>query len=287
MSGALDVVGMFREAFVGSLLVALACGLLGVHVVARRMIAAGLALPQVGALGIALGLLLCTHLDEHASHAVEGPLPHLVALGAVLGSAALLAWPSAQRAVGQPALAGMLFAGSGALTILVMAHSAQGMEEVHHLVEGNVLAIGRLDLLRLAGGLVPVVLLLTLGARRLVFCTFDREMAATLGIRVRLWDAALYAAFAVTAAIAVHAAGTLFVFSFLVLPGAAGVLLGRSGAAALVAAALVASLAAAAGFVASASALDTPTGPTCAAAAIVLFLGAAAVARVRRHAAPR
>ena len=283
MSGALQVVGMFREAFLGSLLVALACGLLGVHVVARRMIAAGLALPQVAALGIALGLLVGSPFGEHASHAVEGPMPHLVALALELCAVMLLAWPAAQRAVGQSAVAGVLFAGAGALTILFMAGSAQGIEEVHHLLEGNVLAICHEDLLRLAGGLVPVVLLLTLGARRLIFCTFDAEMAATLGIRVRLWDAALYGAFAVTAAVAVHAAGTLFVFAFIVLPGAAGVLLGRTGVTALLVAATVALAGAGLGFVASASAWDTPTGPTCAAAVLALFLIAALIAALRRR----
>lgn len=282
MSDALDVVGLFRYAFVGSLLVALACGALVVHVVARRMIASGLALPQVAAFGIGLGLLVAAHGEAHADHAVEQPLPHLVALLCVLAAVALLAWPRAQRAVGQPALAGVLFTGAGALTILMMARSPMGMEEVHHLVEGNVLAVGEEDLLRLAAVLVPVVAVLTLGARRMLFCTFDAEMASTLGIRARLWDGVFYVAFAATAAVAVHAAGTLFVFAFLVLPGAAGVLLGRSGAQALVIACVSAVLAAAAGFIASASAWDTPTGPTCAAAALAVFLVAAAASTLRR-----
>jgi ABC-type Mn2+/Zn2+ transport system permease subunit len=164
-----------------------------------------------------------------------------------------------------------------------MANSAMGMEEVHHLVEGNVLAIGQDDLTRLCGALLPVSVFLIVGSRRLLFCTFDREMAATLGIRTRLWDVGYYLAFGVTAAVAVHAAGTLFVFAFLVLPGAAGVLLGRTGAATLVVAAVTAVAAAAAGFVASASAWDTPTGPTCAAAALALFLIAAVVAVIRRR----
>ena len=282
MSDALDVVGLFRHAFAASLLVGLACGLLGVHVVARRMITAGLALPQVAAFGIALGLVLVSHEDGHAGHAVEGPSAHAIALLCVLAAAALLAWRRAQRGIGQPAIAGVLFAGSGAFTILLMAHSALGMEEVHHLVEGNVLAVGEADLVRLLAALVPVVIFLVAGARRLLFCTFDGEMAATLGIRTRLWDAGFHAAFAVTAAVAVHATGTLFVFAFLVLPGAAGVLLGRTGAGTSGIAAGVAVLAAASGFVASASAWDTPTGPTCAAAALVGFLLVAAIAALRR-----
>ena len=145
MSEAFDVVGIFLHAFVGTLLTALACGLLGVHVISRRLVTSGLALPQVAALGIALGLLIFSHGHghaEHAAHAVEGLGPHLVALVLEIAAVAVIAWPRAHAAVGRAAVAGILFAGSGALTILVMSRSALGMEEVHHLVEGNVLAIG-------------------------------------------------------------------------------------------------------------------------------------------------
>ncbi len=286
MNDALDVVGLFRFAFAGTLLTALACGLLGVHVVARRMVTAGLALPQVAAFGIALGLVALSHADGHSAHAVEAGLPHVVALVCEVIAVLIIAWPRARAAVGQAAIAGMLFAGAGAVTVLVMAHSALGMEEVHHLVEGNVLAVGRADVVVLASVLIPVIVALALGSRRLISCTFDPEMAATLGVRVRLWQTLFYACFVVTAAVAVHAAGTLFVFSFLVLPGAAGVVLGRSGAGAMIVSAIVAVGGATLGFVASASAWDTPTGPTCAAAVLVLFLGCFALAAVRQRLTP-
>ena len=274
MSDALDVVGLFRDAFAGGVLVALACGLLSVHVVARRMVTAGIALPQVAALGIALGLLLGAggeHADGHASHAVEGGLPKVLAVALQLGLVAVLAWPAAVRAIGETAISGIAFAGAGALTILAMARSPLGMEEVHHLVEGNVLAVGRGDLVVLLATLVPVLVLLVAAARPLMFCTFDAEMAATLGVRTRLWQMLFHVAFALTVAVSIHAAGTLFMVAFLVLPGATGVLLGRSGWSTLVIAAAAAVVASAGGFVLSASAWDTPTGPTCAAAALAVF----------------
>ena len=185
--------------------------------------------------------------------------------------------------MGGDAVAGILFAGSGALTILVMARSPLGMEEVHHLVEGNVLAIGPRDLIGLAVVLIPVSVALVVGSRRLLFCSFDPEMAESIGIRAKRWDVVLQAAFVLTVAVSVHASGTLFVFAFLVMPGASGIMLGRSGGGTVGISVAVALLAAGGGFVASASAWDTPTGPTCAVAAFAGFLVCAVIARIVRR----
>jgi ABC-type Mn2+/Zn2+ transport system permease subunit len=119
-----------------------------------------------------------------------------------------------------------------------------------------------------------------LGGRRLLFCSFDRETAATLGIRTGWWELALYVSLAVTIAAGVHAVGTLFVFGFLVLPGAAGIVLGRSAVGVTTTAAVVAVVGAAAGFHLCYE-WDTPPGPTCVAVALVLFVGCAVVAWLR------
>ena len=63
----------------------------------------------------------------------------------------------------------------GALTILLMMQSAQGLDEVRNLVEGNILAVHRPELWRLVGALLPVVLLHVMGGRRLLLCSFEIE----------------------------------------------------------------------------------------------------------------
>src|SRR6185503_20665816 len=117
--------------------------------------------------------------------------------------------------------------------------------------EGSILAVHKPELLRLSLALGPVVLVHVLGGRRLLFCTFDRETAATLGIRTALWELAFYGTLALTVAAGVHATGTLFVFGFLVLPGASGIVLGRSAVGVTTTAVVVALVSAAAGFVLS------------------------------------
>jgi ABC-type Mn2+/Zn2+ transport system permease subunit len=272
-----ESIRLFGSAFVAGLVVALACALLGVHVVARRLIAVGVALPQMAALGIACSFVF---LGASEAHGAGDSWRHdAMALLLELIGAAILALGSRGR-FGNDTLAGVLFAGSGALTILLMMRSAQGLDEVRNLVEGNILAVHEPELLRLTVAVAPVVLLHTLGGRRLLFCTFDRETAATLGIRAAGWEAAFFVSLAILVAAGVHATGTLFVFGFLVLPGAAGIALGRSAAGVFTTAVLLASASAALGFERS-YAWDTPTGPTCVGVALVLFLLVAAVASLR------
>lgn len=266
-----DTVALFWPAFVASVLVGVACALVGVHVVARRMVVVGVALPQAAALGIAVSFLVPAWpvLGNHDA-------------AALLFEAAAVALLVAARRLrlGQDAVAGIVFVACAALSILVVQRIPQGLEEIRHLVEGNMLAVHEPQLRRLALVLLPVFALHALGARRLLFQTFDRETAATLGIRTGGWEALFGAALAVTAAAGVHATGTLFVFGFLVLPAATGVVLGRGPVAVFATAAAAAAFSAAAGFVVSYE-LDTPTGPTCCAAALIVLAAAAGAARLR------
>jgi zinc transport system permease protein len=282
MNALSESIRLFGAAFVASLVVALACALIGVHVVARRLIAVGVALPQMAALGIACSFLFAgVHAEE------SSPLQHdAMALVMELVGVGLLAWGARGRSLGHDTLAGVLFVGAGAMTVLLMMSSAQGLDEVRNLVEGNILAVHKPELLRLALALGPVVLLHLFGGRRLLFCTFDRETAATLGIRTVWWESAFYGSLAVAVAAGVHATGTLFVFGFLVLPGAAGIAFGRSAFGVVATSIVVALVAAASGFVLS-YAWDTPTGPMCVAVALTLFVAGVVAAWIRTSASGR
>lgn len=274
MSEFLDTLDLFWPAFAASLLVAAACALVGVHVVARRMVVVGAALPQAAAFGIALSFVCAgvPLLGDHdvAALAMEG-----------LAVAALALAPRWSR-LGQDTVAGVVFAVCASGSVLVVQQIPQGLDEIRHLVEGNMLAIHGHDLGRIAAALVPVVVLHAGGSRRLVWVTFDRDSAAALGVRAGLWDAAFFASLALAVASGVHATGTLFVFSFLVMPAASATLLGATGASVLAISASIGIAAAAAGFILSWR-LDTPTGPTCAAVAALLLAASAAAAKLRNR----
>lgn len=273
MNATLDTIRLFWPSFVASLVVALACSLVGVHVVARRLVVVGVALPQLAALGIAISFAFVDWpiLGDHDAAALI-----LVGVGvAVLAIGARRSW------LGQDTLAGVLFVGAASATILIVQQSAAGLDEIRHLVEGNVLAIHAPELPGLAAMLLPVLVLHMLALRPMLLVTFDRETVATLGVRTGLWDALLFASLAVAAATGVHATGTLFVFGFLLLPAATGVVLGRSAATVFGISAASAVASATVGFVVSCD-RDTPTGPTCTLAALVVFLVALGVSALRR-----
>jgi len=67
---------LFRNAVLGGLCVALACSLLGIYLVLRRLVLLGVALPQAGAAGIAAAFWITAHAHQ----------PGGVHTGALLGS---------------------------------------------------------------------------------------------------------------------------------------------------------------------------------------------------------
>lgn len=288
MTEILDTLRLFGPAFAGSLLVALACAILGVHVVGRRLVLVGVALPQVAAAGIGLSFLAGTVAWTAPGTPLAFARNHdvMAVLGAVAGAAILMGRPGARRVPPEVA-AGAAYAVAAALSVLFVLPTAQGLEEVRTLVAGDILGIHGEALGNLAAVVVPVAALLLVLGRRLLFATFDPEMASTLGIRTRLHDGLFFLGLALVVARGVHATGLLFVFSFLLLPAAGAMQVARTPAGIVGGAAAIALVASAAGFLVAASPdLDWPVGPTATVAVFLLFLacrwkGATSSARPR------
>jgi ABC-type Mn2+/Zn2+ transport system permease subunit len=278
MKDALETLSLFGPAFAGSLLVALACAVLGVHVVGRRIVLVGVALPQVAAAGIGLSFLASL-----AAWTGEGTLlgwtrnhDLMALLACVVGAAALAERPGAGRG-GRDVRTAAVYCLAGALSFLLVLGTAQGMEEVRNLVAGDVLGIHGERLQDLAALLVPVLLLHVLLHRRFLFVSFDPGMAATLGIRTRLHDLLFYASLAVVVARSVHATGTLLVFACLVLPAAGAIRVAHRTATVFGVACGIAVGGTGAGFLVAADPrLDWPVGPTATACVSLLWLGCVA-----------
>src|SRR5918999_2171793 len=90
----LSAVLLFREALYGALVIAIACSVLGVYVVLRRIVFVGAALAQISSASIALALWL-------AGRGIGGELTHhpvAFTLPIVLGGAMFFALGHAPRA---------------------------------------------------------------------------------------------------------------------------------------------------------------------------------------------
>ena len=251
----LSTVLVFRDALYGALVIALACSVLGVYVVLRRIVFVGATLAQISSAGIAFALWL------GGTGLALGPLLHPTVMSLLLTLAAVMFFASGARGRIPPdATIGVAYAVAAALGILLVAKATTG--EAHDIfLQGNILGITRGDTLVLITVAVPVLVLHALFYKELLFVSFDRETARTLGYNVRRWDLLLYLTLGVVIASAMQFAGVMLVFNFLVVPAVTGLLVSRSMRGTFVWSVVSALVAAVIGFTLSIP-LDLPTGPT-------------------------
>ena len=261
----LSTVLLFKEALYGALVIALACSVLGVYVVLRRIVFVGAALAEISSAGIAFALWL-------SGRGLGGELTHHPVVFALLfGLAGALFFSvghTPRAGVPPDATIGVTYAVAAAAGILLIAKATVG--EAHDIfLQGNILGITRTDTFVLLGIAIPVLLAHLLFYKEFLFVSFDRETARTLGYNVAAWNALLYFTLGLVIAFAMQFAGVMLVFNFLVLPAVTGLLLARSMGAIFAIAAGAAIVAAVVGFTLSVP-FDLPSGPAIIAASGVI-----------------
>lgn len=227
MTAFLDIMA---PSLAASVLLALIHAALGVHVLARGVIFADLALAQVAALGASVAYL-------RGAEAFD-PSVFLWSFAFTLLGAALFSffW-NREHAVLQEAFIGITFALASAATILLLARAPHGAEHLQNTLSGG-------GILWLTWGDVGLLALLYGGAggflygkrKTLWLCSTDPAAARRRGVPLRGWDFAFYAVFGLVVTSSVKVAGVLAVFAFLIMPVVAATLLGLRGAPRLLAA---------------------------------------------------
>ncbi|MEZ4237962.1 MAG: iron chelate uptake ABC transporter family permease subunit [Myxococcota bacterium] len=195
------------------LIVAIALGWFGLHVLEREVLFVDLALAQVAALGTTWAVFLGHEPDEPTAYAL-GLL--FTALGAVGFSLAR----RFEARVPQEAIIGIAYAVSagGASALLDFADDPHGAEKLQHLMVGNVVWATWWEIGVLAAISGGVLLLHAVVAPTLLKISFDPEGAERAGLRLALWDMAFYLSFGVVITTVVHIAGVLLIFSYLIVP---------------------------------------------------------------------
>jgi len=183
----------------------------------------------------------------------------------------------------------VVYAVSSAAAVLVSDRAAHGAEQVRGMLVGNLLAVGPREVGEVAALYALVGVLHWLCRRPFFLISTDPDAAWTAGWRVRLWDFVFYASFGVVVASSVRVAGVLLVFSYLIVPALAGVILGGSVTTRLLVGWAFGTLVSVVGMTVSA-ALDLPTGATvvCVFGVTLLAFGLAVRGRraARRSRAP-
>jgi len=253
---------LLRNALYGGLVIGLVAPLVGVFLLARRLVFIGITLPQVSTAGVAAAFVWHTYFHGHQSRDVSDFMLALVG-STILTFAVILGLAFLERrgrGLGEGRI-GMLYAIAGAVTILLLASDRVTEIGVLSLLKGEIIAIPDIELLILFLGYGAILILLTVFHKELVLVTVDREMAISLGKHVMVWDMLLFGIIGVAISLGVLVVGPLVMFGFLIVPPMIAGRLAIGMRNVSIVAALVGAGIALAGF-AAAYRLDWPTGPT-------------------------
>ena len=247
---------------------------LGVHVLARGVIFVDLALAQIAALGATIAVLF--------GYEIDGNPAYLISLGFTFVGAMVFAL-SRMRIPGVPqeAIIGVTYAVASSAAILALNSAPHGAEHIKTLLVGSILWVTPMQVALTAliyagvGGFHYVF------RKRFFQISFDPELAARQGTRVRWWDFLFYASFGFVVTSSVKIAGVLLVFSFLIVPAIVGVVYAKSIRGRLMVGWSVGWLVSMVGCVVSYQA-DLPTGATVVCSFGIALLVALLIARGRR-----
>jgi len=212
---------LLRNSLYTSVLVGLACPLVGVFLVMRRLVFMGVALPQISSTGVAvalslplwLGFKLSNH-GSHSAHALAFTGSIIFSLTAILVLAFL-----ERRGRGQAeGRLGSAYVVAAALSIVLLSKNPYGEIGWLDMLKGEVITVSNFDFLLTAAALMLVLVALGLFHKELLLVSFDRDMATILGKKVVFWDVLLYLLIGLTVSMAVLSVGPLIAFGFLLIP---------------------------------------------------------------------
>src|SRR5262245_10323172 len=240
---------------------------LGFHVIAREVVFVDIALAQIAALGATTAFLLGFELETWQSYSF--------ALAFTIAGALVLALTrSRERRVSQEAVIGVVYAVSSAGAVLLADRTPHGAEHLRGMLVGSILSVSGAEVVKVAVLYAAIGVFHWCCRRPFFLISTDAARADAEGWRVSWWDFLFYASFGVVVTSSVRIAGVLLVFSYLIVPALAGIVLGGGIASRLLIGWGFGTLVSVIAMLASA-ALDLPTGATvvCAFGLTLLALG--------------
>lgn len=195
----------FQNALLGSLLTAIACGIVGTYIVARRLvfISGGITHASFGGLG--LGFYLGTN-------------PILMAMLFSILSAFGVEWASrTQNLREDSAIAGVWSLGM-ALGVIFIFLTPGYTPSLSAYLFGNILTISMSDIKWIATLVVVLTLVFAFFLQSIVFVAFDRDFAVTQRLPVKAIEYMMMFFIAVTIVLSIRLVGIMLLMSLLTLP---------------------------------------------------------------------
>lgn len=179
----------------------------------------------------------------------------------------------------QDTIMGVVFSGMFGLG-LVMYVKVQSDVHLDHILFGDILGIGKQDMIETAIIAVIVTALLVLKWRDLLLHAFDPAQAQAVGLPVRLLHYGLLAILSLTIVGALKAVGIILAIAILIAPGAIAFLLTRNFSSMLIVAVIVAVASSGLGVYVSFF-IDSAPAPTIVLLMTLVFIAAFIIARRR------
>ena len=195
----------FQHALIGSLLASIACGLVGSYIVTRRLVFISGGLTHASFGGIGLGLY--TGISPILSAAIFAVL-----------SAFGVEWLSKRKDMREDSAIAVFWTFGMAIGIIFTFLSPGFAPDLSAYLFGNILTIGKADLMLLAVLAAMLIAFFALYLRPIVSVAFDREFARSQGIPVQVFEYVLMLFIALTIVACLRMVGIVLVISLLTIP---------------------------------------------------------------------
>ena len=198
----------FQHGIIVATIAGALCGLLGVFVVLRGV----------------------SYIGHGLSHAVFGG----AAASAVIGinffigagiwgiiSGVLIARVARRRVLGADAAIGVVTTASFALGLALMNRYGQASKSIEAVLFGSVLGVKVADIVAVSLVAVFALAVIVVWYRKLLFSTFDPDVAQVSGVNVSVVEVVLLSLLSLTILVTMRVIGTLLISALLVIPAAA------------------------------------------------------------------
>ena len=205
----------FRNGIAVATLAGALCGVLGVFVVLRGMSYIGHGLSHAVFGGAAASAVM--NVNYFAGAGIWG-----------IGSGIVIGRIARRGLIGADAAIGVVTTASFALGLALLNRYGQAKKSIEAVLFGSVLGVGTGDIVAVVSVAVLTVLLVVLLYRRLLFTTFDPEVARVSGVRTAFYEALLMALLSLTVLVTMRVIGTLLISALLVIPASVARMLTNS-----------------------------------------------------------
>lgn len=260
----------FRNGVIVATVAGALCGLIGCYVVLRSM----------------------SYIGHGLSHSIFGgfAFASLIGINVFVGAGAwglatalLIASITRRRPIGSDAAIGVVTTASFALGLAMVQVWGSADTDADAALFGSILGVSTADVYLIVAVSIATLITIVIAFRRLLFVTFDPEVAEVSGVGVAVTDAVLMLLLAASILVTMNVLGVTLIAAALVVPAVVARLLTSSFTSMLVIATVVGAITGVVGMNLSYH-LDIASGPVIVLVGAVLFIAAFILSGVRGRA---